>query len=272
MKTQINIFVAGSNGRMGKEIIRLVIADGGLYLAGASEHHESPVLGADAGLNAGSRQVSVSITTDLKRAFEKFQSGVVIDFSTVASTLENIKRAETYNIPLVIGTTGFNAAQTEAIHKVAQKVPVVFSPNMAVGVNVFLNLVAKAAGILNENFDPEIFEVHHRDKIDAPSGTALKIAETVCVATGRKFPQDVVLDRSQTKNPRERREVGVQSLRGGDVVGDHTITFFGNGERVEIRHVATSRNTFASGAILAAKWVVGKAPGLYGMADVLGLK
>jgi 4-hydroxy-tetrahydrodipicolinate reductase len=271
MKTELNIFVAGANGRMGQQIIRQVIQDQELRLAGASEHPDCPVLGADAGLNAGTRQVSISITSDLRRSLEK-NPGIVIDFSSVESTLENLKRAVDFKSPVVIGTTGFSPEQIKTIKEASQKVAIMFAPNMSVAMNVMFKLVSDAAKVLKDEFDIEILELHHRDKTDAPSGTALKLAKTACEASGRDFLSDVRYQRHGQIGARSKKEVGVQTIRGGDVVGEHTAFYFTDGERLEIKHVATSRLTFASGAIRAAKWLQGKPAGLYDMEDVLGIR
>lgn len=267
----LNIFVSGANGRMGKQIICLVVEDPGLFLAGATEHPDCPVLGADAGLNAGAKQISVSITGDLKRSLEK-RKGVIIDFSSVESTLENIKRAVDYSVPMVIGTTGFQQEQLDWIRAASQKIPMVFTPNMSVGMNVTFKLVEQAAQVLKDDFDIEIFEVHHRNKVDAPSGTAMKLARLVCQNTDRKFPEALKFHREGKTGARTKEEVGMQVIRGGDVVGEHSVYFCGSGERIEIKHVATSRATFAAGAIRSAKWVSSQKPGLYDMCHVLGIK
>ena len=265
------IFVSGANGRMGKQIISLVVENPGLSLAGAVEHPDCPVLGADAGLNAGTKQISVSITSDLKRSLEK-RKGVVIDFSSVESTLENIKRAVDYSTPMVIGTTGFDKDQLGLIHEASQKIPMVFTPNMSVGMSVTFKLVEEAARVLKDDFDIEVFEIHHRNKVDAPSGTAMKLARLICESTGRKFPEALKSHREGKTGVRTKEEVGMQVLRGGDVVGEHTVYFCGSGERLEIKHVATSRATFAAGAIRSAKWVFSQRPGLYDMHHILGMK
>lgn len=267
----LNVFVSGANGRMGKQIICLAVEDPGLFLAGATEHPDCPVLGADAGLNAGTKQISVSITGDLKRSLEK-RKGVIIDFSSVESTLENIKRAVDYSVPMVIGTTGFQQEQLDWIRAASQKIPMVFTPNMSVGMNVTFKLVEQAAKVLKDDFDMEIFEIHHRNKVDAPSGTAMKLARLVCQNTDRKFPEALKFHREGKIGARTKEEVGMQVIRGGDVVGEHLVYFCGSGERIEIKHVATSRATFAAGAIRSAKWVSSQKPGLYDMCHVLGMK
>jgi 4-hydroxy-tetrahydrodipicolinate reductase len=271
MKDVLGIFVAGANGRMGKNIINLVMDDPEAKLVGATEHPKSDVQGADAGLNANAQVASVTIAADLDRCLQK-NRGVIIDFSSVETTLTNLERAEKHKTPMVIGTTGFNDEQIKKIAETAKKIPVVLTPNMSVAMNLLFKLVEDSAKILKNDYDIEVFEAHHRNKVDAPSGTAVRIANILCEATGRTYKQDVNLHREGITGERKKNEIGIQVLRGGDIVGEHTVFFCGMGERLEIKHVATRRRTFAQGAIRAAKWVVNKDPGLYDMQDVLGLK
>lgn len=270
MKNALNIFVCGANGKMGKQIINLVLNDPDLYLAAATEHPDCPVMGADAGLNAGSRQASVSLTTDLKRTLQKSQ-GVIIDFSSVESALENLKRAAEFSVPIVIGTTGFTQEHRNIIVATAKQIPILQAPNMSVGMNVLFKLVSEAARVLSQEYDIEILDMHHREKIDAPSGTAMKLAQVVCESSGKVYPDDLKFDRHAQPGKRDKNEVGMQVIRAGDIVGDHTVFFCGMGERLELRHVASNRTTFASGALRAAKWLSGKPAGLYEMKNVLGL-
>lgn len=270
MKEEYAIFVAGANGRMGQNIIRLVVADPQTRLVGASEHPESPVQGADAGLNAGTHNISVTIGPDLERPLKQHR-GVIIDFSSPSVTMVNLERAQQYNTPIVIGTTGFTEEQLQKIKASAKNIPVVLAPNMSVGMNLVFKLVAEAARVLKDNYDIEILEAHHRHKKDAPSGTANRLAQIACEATGRSYPRDINYHRQGLIGERPKSEIGMQVIRGGDIVGEHTVLFCGDGERVEIKHSASRRTTFAFGAIRAAKWLVGKKPGLYGMWDVLGL-
>lgn len=270
MKNQLGIFVSGANGRMGKNIIKMVIEDPDLVLVGAVEHPNSPVLGADAGLNAGLSQVSISISQDLQRPLSK-SKGVIIDFSSIENTLENLERAVEFNVPIVIGTTGFTEEQRDLIKKASESVPVLFSPNMSVGMNVFFKLISEAAKVLHQEYDIEVMEAHHNQKVDSPSGTALKIARLLCEATGYDYPDNVAFSRKGQVGQRPKKEIGMQVIRAGDIVGDHTVLYCGNSERIEIKHVAHRRTTFASGAIMAAKWIKDKPAGLYEMQDVLGL-
>jgi 4-hydroxy-tetrahydrodipicolinate reductase len=270
MKNALNIFVCGANGKMGKQIINLVLSDPELCLVGASERSDCPVLGADAGLNAGSRQASVSITTDLKRAMDKYQ-GVIVDFSSVESALENLRRASEFGLPVVLGTTGFTPEQAHVVQQAAAKIPLLFTPNMSVAMNVMFRLVDQAARALKDDFDIEILEMHHKHKVDAPSGTAMKLAHIACESSGKVYPDSLKFDRHGEAGARSAGEIGMQVVRGGDIVGDHTVFYCGTGERLEIRHVASDRTTFALGAIRAAKWLQGKPAGSYEMKDVLGI-
>lgn len=271
MREITNIFMAGANGRMGKNIIQLVCDDHDTVLVGASDHPESQVQGADAGLNAGVKNLSVTIAPDLERYLQKHK-GVIIDFSSPETTIRNIEKAQKYKTPIVIGTTGFDEAQTKQIHSAAKDLPIVFSPNMSVGMNLVFRLAELAAQVLHQDYDIEIFEAHHKLKKDAPSGTANRIAELLCEATGRNYPTDIEYARQGMTGERDPKKIGMQVLRGGDIVGEHTVFYCGEGERIEIKHVATRRTAFALGAIRAAKWLVKKRePGLYRMSDVLGL-
>lgn len=270
MTTQLGIFVAGANGRMGKTIINLIMNDPALKLFGASEHTKSPVQGADAGLNAGAQTASVTITPDLDRVLQK-NKGVIIDFSSPETTLANVARAVKNKAPIVIGTTGFDEAGQRAIHEAAKEIAVVLAPNMSVGMNLAFKLVELAAKVLNNDYDMEIFEAHHKLKKDAPSGTAVKLAQILCEATGRKYPDDISFNRQGITGERKKSEIGMQVLRGGDIVGEHIVYYCGEGERVEIKHVATDRATFAVGSVRAAKWVAKQKPGVYSMQHVLGL-
>jgi 4-hydroxy-tetrahydrodipicolinate reductase len=270
MTDVLGIIVAGADGRMGKQIIQLLANDAALKLAGATESQASAALGQDAGTNAGTRALNANITADLASTL-KGGKNVIIDFSHHSSTLANLALAVQNKTPMVIGTTGFDAAETAKIQAAALKIPIMQAPNMSIGVNVMLKLVAEAAKILDQDYDIEILEAHHKLKKDAPSGTALKLAEVICAATGRNFPGDLKTGRNGITGERTKKEIGMQVIRGGDIVGDHTVFYCGEGERLEVRHVATSRATFAGGALHAAKWLSNKPAGLYNMQNVLGL-
>lgn len=270
MKEILGIFVAGANGRMGKNVIRLTMEDPTLKLFGATEHPNSPVQGADAGLNAGSKMASVSIASDFERSLRQHR-GVIIDFSSPETTLANLRRAQEYKASIVIGTTGFTSAQQEEIASSAKNTAIVFTPNMSVGMNLLFSLLSQAAVVLKDDYDIEILEAHHSSKKDAPSGTAKRIAAILCEKTNKNLEGDVVYERKGANALRRKGEIGVQVIRGGDIVGEHTVFFCGEGERVEIKHIASRRTAFARGALRAAKWLAKKGPGLYDMRDVLGL-
>ena len=265
----LTIAVLGAAGRMGGAIIRVIESASDLKLAAAVEHAASPRLGADAGALAGLSPVGVAVTADAPAA------GVAsawIDFSSPAATAATAAAAVKAGAALVVGTTGVGDAGKQALAEAARTIPVVFAPNTSVGVTVLLRLVAEAARLLGPSFDLEVVETHHRMKRDAPSGTALRLAEALAEATGRNLAEDARYARQGDVGPRTASEIGIQTLRGGDVVGDHTVFFLGQGERIEITHRASSRDTFAHGAVRAARWAHGRAPGLYDMRDVLGLR
>lgn len=268
---KLGIFIAGANGRMGKNIIKLVETDADTQLVGASDHPQSAVQGADAGLVAGTQNLSVTICPDLERSLQKHK-GVIIDFSAVETTLKNTERAVEFKAPMVIGTTGFSDEQIAKIQKASESVPIVLAPNMSVGMNLVFNLIEQAAKTLGSEYDIEVLESHHRRKKDAPSGTAIRIGEILCEATGRSYPDDVENARYGMTGERDSSKIGMQVLRGGDIVGEHTVYYCGDGERIEIKHIASRRTAFALGAIRAAKWVSEQKPGLYRMRDVLNLK
>ena len=253
---------------MGRAIVRAIVDTPGAALAAAVDHPKSPFAGQDAGPVAGGPATGVVISGRLP---VPGAATVWIDFSTAAATAANATAAAEMGAALIMGTTGVDAAGREALAAAARVVPVVFAPNMSVGVNVLLRLVADAARLLGPDYDLEIVETHHRQKRDAPSGTALGLAQALAEVTGRDLERDARFARHGDIGPRTSNEIGIQTLRGGDVVGDHTVYFLGMGERIEIAHKASSRDTFARGAVRAALWTQGRAPGLYDMRDVLGL-
>jgi 4-hydroxy-tetrahydrodipicolinate reductase len=266
---ETRIAVLGADGRMGRALVRAVAARApDARLSAAMERSGSPSLGQDAGLVAGSSAASVAIAAGLPAAGA---ADVWIDFTVPAATAAVADAGAAAGAALVIGTTGLGAEQRAAIERAAKKVPVVFTPNFSVGVNVMLQLVANAARALGPGYDLEIVETHHRAKRDAPSGTALRLAEALGAATGRDLAQTARYARHGEIGPRTPTEIGVQAVRGGDVFGDHTVMFLGDGDRIEITHRASSRDTFAHGAVRAALWLHGKPPGLYDMRAVLGL-
>jgi len=271
MDTQTNpvrIAVIGAAGRMGRAIINVIAQTEGAALTAACEHEGSAALGQDAVALAGAQMPAVAITVGPPPAGA---ADVWIDFSLPAGTVAHVEAAAEAGAGIVVGTTGLSAEQKSAIAETATRGRVVLAPNMSVGINVLLSLVAQATEILGAGYDIDIVEAHHRHKRDAPSGTALRLAEAV--AQGRKRPLDEIAcySRHGDIGARPQGEVGVQTLRGGDVVGDHTVFFFGDGERVEITHRASSRATFAQGAVRAALWLPAQKPGLYDMRAVLGI-
>jgi 4-hydroxy-tetrahydrodipicolinate reductase len=266
----IRVVVTGACGRMGGHIIRAVSAEDGLVLAGATERPGIAAPGLDAAAAAGLKPAGVTVTPDLAAALAP-GADVLIDFTSFEASAAHAETCAERGVALIIGSTGFTAPARARVEAAARKVPIVLSPNMSVGVNVLFALVGEAARILGDAYDVEIVEMHHNKKKDAPSGTAMRLAEVAAAALRRDASKDLTFARHGMIGERPRREIGVQALRGGDVVGEHTVYFAGEGERLELTHRATSRDQFARGAVRAARWVVGRPPGLYDMADVLGL-
>lgn len=266
----IRVIVAGAAGRMGQRIIHMVQAHPELQLSGAFEAPGSSAIGKDAGAISGLGVTGVAITAGLESVID--QGDVIIDFTFHAATVQFARLAAVHNKAMVIGTTGLDAVELATLKELAEgHFPCVQSPNMAVGVNVLFKLVEKTAAILGDAYDVEIVEAHHRMKKDAPSGTALKLGQMAAAALGRDLAQVGVMERNGIIGERTAKEIGIQTIRGGDIVGEHTVYFAGAGERLEIVHRATSRDNFARGAALAAAWVTGKPKGLYTMFDVLDL-
>ncbi len=259
----IRIIVTGIAGRMGSRIADLIRQGKGLTLGGATEAPGSFAVGTL--LPEGH-----PVVDDLEKNIA--HGDVVIDFSSPKATLRHAEIAAKHDKALVVGTTGFSAEERGKLLGLLEKIPSVFSSNMSIGMNVMFQAAAKMAALLGEDYDIEIFEAHHRHKKDAPSGTALTLAEEIAKAVGRDLGKVAKYQRHGQIGERAPREIGIQTIRGGDIVGDHTVYFAGSGERLELTHRATSRDNFARGAILAAQWVSDKAPGVYTMADVLGLK
>jgi 4-hydroxy-tetrahydrodipicolinate reductase len=265
----IKVIVAGAAGRMGCRLVSLIRDSTGLILVGALEGKGHPALGEDAGEIAGSGRAGLPITDDLPMLMERGQ--VVIDFSEPEATLDHMRMAAYHRRAMIIGTTGFSPLQLDELRSLARQIPCVFSPNMSVGINLICKIVGEMARTLGDDYDIEVIEAHHRLKKDAPSGTALKIAEVLARSVKRDLNQVGVYARKGMIGERTIGEIGIQSIRAGDIVGDHTILFGGMGERIEITHRASSRDTFARGALRAARWVINQPPGLYDMMDVLGL-
>jgi len=251
-------------GRMGMQLVRLVQADPGLQLAAALEHDGHPGLGRDVGLEHGAGAVGVELSTKLPPGVD-----VLIDFSTPEGTAKHLAACVANGTSIVIGTTGIEDLKG-SIEKASEKIAVLASPNMSVGVNLIFSVAARIARSLGSDYDIEIVEAHHRFKKDAPSGTALRIAEGITAATDRTLAKNAVYGRHGKPIDRAPGEIGIHAVRGGDIVGEHTVVYATLGERVELKHVAHSRETFARGALRAAKFVQGKEPGFYDMSDVLG--
>jgi 4-hydroxy-tetrahydrodipicolinate reductase len=267
MAARIAVFAAG--GRVGKAIVRAVAEAKDATLVAAIERADFPYLAADAAQLAGLSAAGVPITAERPG---KGQADVWIDFSFPAVTLANLAAAKAAGAGMVIGTTGLSPADKDAIAAAAKTIPIVLAPNMSLGVNVMLKLVADAARLLGPGYDIEIVETHHRAKRDAPSGTALRLGEAAAEGAGRDFAAVARFERHGDIGPRTDAEIGMQTLRGGDVFGDHTVYFLGQGDRIEITHRASSRDTFAHGAVRAALWLAGRPSGLHDMRDVLGLR
>ena len=266
----VKIIVAGAAGRMGIRIIKIINETEGITLAGAFEHPDNPMVGQDAGMVAGIGEKGVKIGGSLD---DIIASGdVVIDFTVPSATMSNIKKAASAGKAMVIGTTGIPEDEQNEIRQIARNISVVFAPNMSVGVNVMFRIAAEMAKILGSEYDIEIVEAHHRLKKDAPSGTAIGLAKKLAEATDRDLEKTAVYARHGIIGRRTDEEIGIQTVRAGDITGDHTVIFGGIGERLELTHRAHNRDNFAKGAVRAAKWIVNRDAGLYDMQDVLGLK
>jgi len=264
----IRVAIAGSAGRMGATLIEAVLADADLALAAALEQRDHPALGRDVGECVG-RACGVLVSDDVAHALEG--SDVLIDFTRPQGTLAHLARCAALGKSMVIGTTGFSVEENDRITQAANAIALVIAPNMAVGVNVVFKLAEMAARTLGDGYDVEIVEAHHRHKVDAPSGTALKLGEMIAAARGRDLASCAVHGRHGDTGERDPRAIGFHALRGGDIVGEHTVLFAGSGERVEVSVRSASRMTYALGALRAAKFLRGRAPGRYDMFDVLGI-
>jgi len=266
----MRVAVVGAAGRMGKNLIEAVGMTKGLELTAATEYPDSSLIGADAGEVAGVGKLGVTIAADLAAVVNDFD--VVIDFTGLAPTLNHLSICREHGKKIVIGTTGFDDAQKAQIADASKDIGVVFAPNMSVGVNLCFKLLDMAARVMGDDCDIEIIEAHHRHKLDAPSGTAVRMGEVVADALGRDLAKVAVYGREGQTGERERETIGFETIRAGDVVGEHAVWFATEGERVEITHKASSRMTFAKGAARAAAWLESKDAGLFDMQDVLGLR
>lgn len=267
-KMTLRVAIAGSSGKMGRMLIEVLQDASDLQLAVALDRADSPDLGRDSGEFLG-RKTGVTIGSDLSRLAS---ADVLIDFTRPLATLAHVQACLQRRVRMVIGTTGFDAEGRKAIEDAAGSIPIVFAPNMSIGVNATFKLLEVAARILATGYDIEIVEAHHRQKVDAPSGTALKMGEVIAAAQGRRLDEVAVFARHGETGARKEGSIGFSSIRGGDIVGDHSVLFAGTGERIEITHRSASRMTYAVGALRAARFLADRSAGLYDMHDVLGVR
>ncbi len=263
-----SVAVTGVTGRMGRVLVQAVHASEGLKLSAAVQREGSTLIGSDAGELAGIGKIGIGVEPKL----EGLNYDVLIDFTLIEPCLTHIELARKAGKAVVIGTTGFNANQRGVIEKAAQDIPIVLAPNTSVGITLCLHLLRQMAPVLSEESDIEIIETHHRHKVDSPSGTAVRLGEVIADSLGRDLSNCAVYGREGIGEPRDRETIGFATVRGGDVVGDHTVLFASEGERIELTHKASSRMTFAKGAVRAAKWLSTQSAGLYDMQDVLDLR
>ena len=266
----VKVLVIGAGGRMGRTIVSCIENTAGIEVSAATEYSGSPDLGKDAGELAGVGKKNVALQDDLGKAMASCD--VAIDFSSPESSLKTLDQAVKSGKGLVIGTTGFSSGQKDRVREAAPKIPCVMAPNMSIGVNVLFKMVDEMARVLGDAYDVEIVEAHHKFKKDAPSGTAVRLSEIVAESLNRDIDEVGVYGRKGMTEGRTPKEIGIHTLRAGDIVGEHRVMFGGMGETLEISHRAQSRETFARGAVRAAQWVVKQSPGLYDMQDVLGLR
>jgi 4-hydroxy-tetrahydrodipicolinate reductase len=265
----MKIAVMGAAGRMGRELIRAIAAEPGCTVSGATETAGSLVLGTDIGVLAGIDPLGAAVSDDASAVISA--SDVIVDFTVPKASVEFARLAAKSRTAAIIGTTGFDAASEAAISHAAEEVAIVKAGNMSLGVNLLMALTRQAAAALGNDFDIEIVEMHHRMKVDAPSGTALMLGDAAASGRGLDLGEHSVRVRDGVTGPRRPGDIGFATLRGGSVVGEHTVIFAGEGEQIELSHRATDRGIFARGAVKAALWTKGRAPGLYGMTDVLGI-
>ncbi|EPJ49155.1 MAG: dihydrodipicolinate reductase [Osedax symbiont Rs2] len=265
----IRIAVIGAAGRMGKVLIEAVQMHPQLILGAAVVSAKSSLIGVDAGELASVGKLGINCASSLEQVVDDFD--LLIDFTTPQLTMENLQVCVAHNKAIVIGTTGLDESQKAALHASSEHIPVVFASNMSVGMNLCFKVLDTIARTLGDDYDVEIIETHHRHKVDAPSGTAISLGEVVANALDRNLKEHAVYGREGIIGPRTQREIGFETIRAGDVVGDHTVLFANEGERIELTHKASSRMTFAKGATRAASWLGNNKKGLYDMQDVLGL-
>jgi 4-hydroxy-tetrahydrodipicolinate reductase len=265
----LNVAMLGASGRMGRSTVPLILAATDLHLSGALAAPTDAAIGVDAGVLAGAASAGVAITADAARALDGAQ--VAIEFALPQATMTHARLCAERSCAMVIGTTGHEPAVLAEIEAVARLIPIVLAPNMSLGVNVLLELAELAARALDEDYDAEIYEAHHRHKVDAPSGTALALGRAVAAARGKNLESDSIMSRQGKVGARPAGAIGFSVARGGDIVGEHRLMFAGSGEQIELVHRAQDRAGFARGALVAARWVAGRPPALYAMRDVLGL-
>ncbi|MDX6750912.1 4-hydroxy-tetrahydrodipicolinate reductase [Geminicoccaceae bacterium 1502E] len=265
----MRIGMIGCAGRMGRTILKEILQSDGALLAGGVERAGSTALGQDLGVLAGQDPVGILAHDDVQRLID--EADAVIEFSSPEASLAHARLCAGAGTAHVIGTTGFDGDQIEALRAQARRIPIVWAPNMSQGVSLVAALVERVAKALDDSYDIEIVEMHHRHKVDAPSGTALALGRSAAAGRGIVLDEAAVRVRDGQTGPRPRGSIGFATLRGGDVVGDHTVIFAGDGERIEITHKASDRRIYAKGAVRAALWTAGRPPGLYGMADVIGM-
>lgn len=265
----MKIIVTGAAGRMGSNIIAAIHQDLTLVLTGVVEERGNKYVGQDAGILAGIGSIGLKITDNIEEVIE--EGDVLIEFTNPSATIEHLKYAHNFKKKMVIGTTGLSENHIAYIKECAERIAIVFSPNMSMGVNLLFKITYEVAKVLGKDFDVEIIEAHHHHKKDAPSGTANKLAEIVAGILNEELQKVSVYGREGLLGERKKEEIGIFSIRGGDIVGEHNVSFIGEGERLELIHRAHSRMTFAKGALKAAKWLQSKNYGLYNMNDVLGI-
>ncbi|MBI4229076.1 MAG: 4-hydroxy-tetrahydrodipicolinate reductase [Deltaproteobacteria bacterium] len=265
----IKVLVTGAAGRMGRRIISLLLHEDDMEVVAATEVGGHPCIGKDVGEIIGLGKLDVLVSDNLDKAASK--ADVVVDFTNPQATLDAARHASMEGKPMVIGTTGFSSEERVTLEELAKRFPCVVSPNMSIGVNIMFEITRKLAELLGNEFDVEIIEAHHRQKRDSPSGTAIRLGEIIAESTGRDFSKVARFERHGHVGERGLNEIGIQAIRGGDIIGEHSVLFCGNGERVELTHRATNRDNFARGAIRALRWIIGKPPGIYTMRDVLGI-
>jgi 4-hydroxy-tetrahydrodipicolinate reductase len=265
----INLAIAGAGGRMGRMLLDAAGSQDGMVISGALEHAGSPLLGKDAGELAGAAK-GVTITADLALGLKN--ASVLIDFTRPEGTLQHLAACKNHKVNAVIGTTGFTPEQKREIESTAKEIAIVFAPNMSVGVNVTLKLIEMATRALHEHYDIEIIEAHHKLKVDAPSGTAIKMGEVAAAAMGKTLDEIGVFERHGVIGERKPGTIGFTAIRGGDIIGDHTVMYAGTGERIEISHKSSTRSGYAQGAMRAVRFLADKKTGLFDMDDVLGFR